>query len=272
LFEELTPKYFSNDRVQKFKNWIENAHTARTTNSLGATANQYDKAEELITFYTFAPLALRDNKQELIQQILNQCSINEPVQGDVKLAYEKLIEPPKEYLTWYSTKVNQHPVRYIREQSTIHNRDKLPLESASHIDFYIESNNLIILIEVKFTSDISDDTAYNPHRNQLARLVDVGIEVANSKGKKLVILLSTPSEFYDNKSRLYRYKIEEYANLLEIQRDIGWRNLPEIEKHLIGVKYTPLEHIISVLYTDFTHPDKEEALDFFKERNLIQTP
>src|SRR5512135_1415290 len=46
------------------------------------------------------------------------------------------------------------------------------------------------------------DTAFNPYRNQLARF----------KGKKFIILLSTPSVFDDNKSRLYRYKIEEYAN------------------------------------------------------------
>src|SRR5512135_230069 len=41
------------------------------------------------------------------------------------------------------------------------------------------------------------DTAFNPYRNQLARLIDVGIEVAKSKGKKFIILLSTPSVFDD---------------------------------------------------------------------------
>ena len=34
------------------------------------------------------------------------------------------------------------------------------------------------------------------------------------------------------------------------------------------MKYVPLEKIMDIFYKDFNHPDKNEAMEFFKERNL----
>jgi hypothetical protein len=81
-------------------------------------------------------------------------------------------------------------------------------------------------------------------------------------------LLSTPSEFFKNKSRLYYYKIKDYINPTEIQKDIVWRKQEDIEKNLLAVKWIPLEELIKVLYKDFVHADKEEAMEFFRERKL----
>lgn len=46
------------DRLKKLNAWVENSNSARDTKDLNKKLNQYDKAEELITFYTFAPLVL----------------------------------------------------------------------------------------------------------------------------------------------------------------------------------------------------------------------
>lgn len=54
LFEELAKKHFSKDRIQKYRTWVENANIARDKGSLDEQLNQYDKAEELLTFYSFA--------------------------------------------------------------------------------------------------------------------------------------------------------------------------------------------------------------------------
>lgn len=82
------------------------------------------------------------------------------------------------------------------------------------------------------------------------------------------MLLCSPSEFFKNKSRLHFYKVQEYSNHAEIKRDIGWRELEEIDKHVSAVKWLPLEGLIKILYGDFNHPDKDEAIDFFRERKL----
>lgn len=56
---------------------------------------------------------------------------------------------------------------------------------------------------------------------------------------------------------------------MTIQKDIAWRPVKEIEENLLAVKWIALEELISTLYKDFNHADKEEAIEFFKERKLI---
>ncbi|MDH5481789.1 MAG: hypothetical protein OEY22_02765 [Candidatus Bathyarchaeota archaeon] len=75
LFEDLTRK-LAKERHVKFEVWIENANKADSTKSLDRRTNQYDKAEELITFYAFAPIELRKNKRNVIQEILKLANVH----------------------------------------------------------------------------------------------------------------------------------------------------------------------------------------------------
>jgi hypothetical protein len=272
LFEEAAKKCFSpaEARMRKLRAWIEQAQSARLRGNLESFPNQYDKAEELITFYTFAPLVLNPNRQGLTNQILAFAHINQSVDSVVSVGLEKRYQPPAGYLSWVKNEVKNHPIKYIRDQAEVHLTENKPLESSTHVDAFIETNKLIIFFEMKFTSDISYDTTFNPNRNQLARLIDVGLEVAKSKGKKLLVILSTPTTLSTLKSRLYYYKIKEYSNPLMIQRDIAWRPVKDIEDTLLAVRWIALEELINLLYKDFSHPDKEEAIQFFEERKLIQ--
>jgi len=269
LFENLAEKYFTKERIRKFKDWIENANKARETKSLGKKANQYDKAEELITFYTFAPLELGEKKKDVVQEILRLANVHGRVKGKINLSFEKQLRPPKGYLIWLTNEVKKHPVKYIREQGKKHIKTGKRLETNTHVDAVIKTENLLILVEMKFTSDISTQTTFGSNRNQLARTIDVGISEAKKKGKRLVVLLCSPSEFYHKKSRFYYYKIQEYSDFHKIKQDICWRELEEIQECLLATAWIPLEKVIKITYRNFSFSELEEAKRFFKERNLV---
>jgi hypothetical protein len=270
LFKEAIQTCFEphDDRMKKLNARGENSNSARTAANLETFPNQYDKAEELITFYTFAPLVLSLNRVGLINRILSLAKVSayEENVADVKL--EKLLPSPKGYLKWVKEEVKKHPVKYVREQANAHKPNQ-PLESDTHVDAFVETDKLAIFFEIKFTSDISYDTAFNPNRNQLARLVDVGLEFNKNNGKEVLVILSTPRRFFEKKSRLYYYKIRDYADPAKIAEDIEWRSISKIRDNVLAVTWIALEDLIEVLYRDFEHEDKQEALEFFRERNLI---
>jgi hypothetical protein len=267
LFEDLAEKHFSPARVQKLQTWCKHADSARKSSNLDANANQYDKAEELITFYTFAPLLLSLNKVGLTNRILGLAGISPYEENVVCVGLERQFPPPEGYLHWLKNDVKNHPIQYIRQQASKHEPNK-PSESRTHVDAFIETDKLLIFFEIKHTSDIAHDTTFNPYRNQLARLIDVGLEVAKCSGKEVLVLLSTPSKLYESRSRLYYYKVQEYSDPLMIRRDIAWRTVSEIRDNVLAVKWIALEELISLIFKDFTHSDKEEAMKFFRERNL----
>ena len=268
LFEELAKKHFSKARIQKYRTWVVNANKARANNSMDKKLNQFDKAEELITFYTFAALELREDKKEVTEKILKLANITKSIDEPVILSFEKQFTPPAGYLKWLNKNVSKHPVNYIRKLGKEHVAKGKRLEGNTHVDAVLESKNFLILVEVKFTSDISCEVTFDPNRNQLARNIDVGLAEAKKKDKQLIVLLSSPSEFYNKRNRLYYYKIQEYTNFNEIKKDIEWRYIEEIEKYLLKVAWIPLEKLVDILYQNFEMPEIKEAENFFAERGL----
>lgn len=184
------------------------------------------------------------------------------------LAFERQLSPPRAYLEWLAKEVNKHPMRYVREQGREHGKAGKPLETNTHVDVVLEAKNLLILVEVKFTSDISSQTTFNARRNQLARTIDAGMSRLK-KNQRLIVLLCSPSEFYRKKSGLYYYKLQEYIDFNKIWDDIGWRELGEIRKHLKAVAWVPLEKVVEIVYRDLDHPQVGEAKAFFRERRLV---
>jgi len=272
LFKEAIKTCFnpSEDRLKKLNTWVENSNSARdqTNPNLEAYPNQYDKAEELITFYTFAPLMLSLNKVGLTNRILALADVSAYEENVVNIGLERQQNPPKGYLKWLKDDVKTHPVKYIREQADAHKPNQR-LESNTHVDAFIETDKLLIFFEIKFTSDISHSTTFNPCRNQLARLIDVGLDVNKHNGKEVIVILSTPRKLYEKRSRLYYYKVKEYTDPAMIKEDIEWRSVSQIRDNVLAVRWIALEDLIASLYKDFEHDDKAEALEFFKERNLI---
>jgi len=270
IYEDLAEKLLTSNRVLKYQKWVEEAEKARKTCSLDERKNQYDKAEELITFYTFAPLEHKnvpdDVKKKAVQEILSSVDINE-FTGKVRLFFEKDLPPPDKYMQWLSKEVKYHPIRYIRKEA----ETKKALEGYTQVDAMIKTDNLLILIEIKFTSDISPYTRFGLIRNQLARLIDVGISEAKRLHKKLIVLLCTPSELCQRRSRFYYYKMQDYSDFLNIQKDIPWRTINEIKETLLKVKWISLEDVIKIVYQntkEYLGPEVKEIDKFFRERGL----
>jgi hypothetical protein len=269
LFKEAIQTCFNppEERLKKLNAWVENANSAKDLENLDAKLNQYDKAEELITFYTFAPLILSLNKVGLTNRILALAKVSAYEENIADIGLERQYNSPKGYLKWLKDDVKNHPVRYIREQADKQKANQR-LESNTHVDAFIETDKLLIFFEIKFTSDISHSTTFNPCRNHLARLIDVGLDVNEHNGKEVLVILSTPRRLYEKRSRLYYYKVKEYTDPAMIKEDIEWRSVSEIRDNVLAVRWIALEDLIDLLYKDFEHDDKKEALAFFKERNL----
>ena len=66
IYQDIANKVLTPRRTLKYRKWVEEAEKARETDLLNAKKNQYDKAEELITFYTFAPLELSQVKSKSV--------------------------------------------------------------------------------------------------------------------------------------------------------------------------------------------------------------
>ena len=105
---------FSKERKKKYLKWVLDASYARGMGSLDQRSNQYDKAEELITWYCFAPL-LRMNEDQQIETLrelfvrIIGLNVNPPI--DVSI--DKMLRSSIEYM---DNIAKDHPVRYIRSQ------------------------------------------------------------------------------------------------------------------------------------------------------------
>jgi hypothetical protein len=101
LFEDLAKELgLSKTRIQKYRNLVADANKARAEDLLDGKLNQHDKAEELITFYTFAPIELRENKKEVIEEILKLGKIHETIEKLEKISFEKQYISPSAFLIW----------------------------------------------------------------------------------------------------------------------------------------------------------------------------
>ncbi len=96
-----------------------------------------------------------------------------------------------------------------------------------------QSKNWVCLAEAKLMSDIQTHTTYDPHRNQLARIIEVALTFQKYGGcdlpGQLYVTLITPKIFRDGdrKSRLYFYKFNEYSqNAQAILDDINTCKIP----------------------------------------------
>lgn len=92
----------------------------------------------------------------------------------------------------------------------IQQRDK----TKSGIELSPATPSWVCLCEMKWHSDLSHDVSHDPHRNQLARVIENAICLGGDYGTadEVHITLVTPSLYQDSgvKSRFYQYKYEDY--------------------------------------------------------------
>jgi hypothetical protein len=135
-------------------------------------------------------------------------------------------------------------------------------ESATRLDCFIGDRDTLgedpkraagkfgLGVEAKFTSDIDDETTYSPHRNQIARIVEVG----HQRCEQFYFLLVAPRSYRRARSRLYVYKMEEYQSnegVAALRRDTV---LPQPDDVLRGwiqrMGWLDWEHVVEFLYPD----------------------
>ena len=275
IFSDLARNVLSAARYAKYAEWVQNAKKTRQDapmSPMDRYTNQYDKAEELITWNTFAPLLKVGPrvKDMLIADIVNlglQKDTTEYLdEWGFKVHFEKTLPPPPSYLKHIRSTVANHPVRYVRLSA----EGKEILEGDTHVDVAFENAKLLVLGEVKFMSDIQWGVTYDPNRNQLARLIDTGISEA--RDKKLAVILFSPESAYRSKSRLYYYKLKDYSESIEnLRADMPHRSLEEITKTLIGTGYVPLEFAASTIHKKAIEQGllaKEDSYRFYEERRI----
>lgn len=107
--EALTP-----ERASRYRSWVKLSIRAREKGDTGHVANQMDKAEEMLTWVTSAPLQRMspESRADAVSEVVGVhfCEADEP-------RFEALLRPPKRYLEQLRESVYRHPVRYIREQA-----------------------------------------------------------------------------------------------------------------------------------------------------------
>jgi hypothetical protein len=162
-----------------------------------------------------------------------------------------------------------HSIKYIREIMINRSNEK---EGKTWLDAVYINGDFCLAIEAKFTSDISCDTTYSQHRNQLMRILDVG----RRRFSDFYLLLLAPKQFRQKKSRFYCYKMEEYLSSegeKAIMRDMFSCPMDEVKtkgpyRERIG--WIDWEDLIEIIYKDFTNnePDLQGFETFLKDRLL----
>lgn len=279
LFQDLAKGVLNQARYEKYAEWVatsnEARHESRRAGHSFEKANQYDKAEELITWNTFAPL-LKLDKEARDKTVTN--ILAEGLDRDLSeyfdevsftVDFEREISSPPSYLEHIQKASVDHPVKYVREAA----EGKSALEGKTHVDVVFENSKMLVLGEVKFMSDIACQVRYDPVRNQIARLIDVGL--SSRRGKKLAVVIFAPEWGYNRKNRLYYYKIRDYRESPEnIRADIPHRPLQELINGLLGVGWVPLDRAASIVHKaalDSGLEQKEDKSSFYDERRIRLT-
>jgi len=118
----------------------------------------------------------------------------------------------------------------------------------SGIELSQDKPSWICFVECKWYSDISGSVSYDKHRNQLARVIENAIyfNQGDRFADNVHVTLLTPDTFRScqAKSRLYRYKYQEYSNTdgADIRTDLQTsclphrRTFPQVDERLRSLR------------------------------------
>ena len=257
---------------------------------------QLDKFEPALTYYLFAALAEATNNLTNVESLANLFS--HAFAEDIALSaaqqvakyhvgslrYEAFVAPNQTLREEVKRRIDNCPVPYIRTLAT--GRKKVRFESATRLDCFVGDPSALgkrakrlpgefaLGIEAKFTSDIDDKTTYSPHRNQIARIVEVG----NQRANHFVFLLVAPRTYRLASSRFFVYKMREYQGgngITALRRDLL---LPQTDETLArwiqNMGWLDWEHIVEFLYpggfprTDWKSDHHKELQEFLIQRRL----
>ncbi len=257
---------------------------------------QFDKFEPVITYYLFAALSEATEgfgRCDLVAGLLReafQIEIAQRVADEIarfgvnNLEYEAPIAPNISLRQAVARQVDSNPLAYTRQVAS--GRPGVRFESPTKLDCFIgdrvalgadadrHSGTFGLGVEAKFTSDMSDETTYTTHRNQIARIVEVG----NQRADHFVFLLIAPRAYRSARSRFFVYKMLEYqggSGITALRRDLL---LPQTDETLArwiqNMGWLDWEHIVEFLYpggiprTGWESDHHKELQEFLIQRRL----
>jgi hypothetical protein len=172
-------------------------------------------------------------------------------EGRLSLLLEAPMPSPADYTNVWLPKnlAARNVVRYVVDAGT----GRKGLEGTSQADAVIinEDNHFGIVLEAKVTADASCEISFDMMRNQIARMIDVMLELPHSTTSvgalskrdpnRSVFVLLTPRLLKEHwQSRLYGFLMHDYASLERgpdalkrdlphraSQKDIDWSCLPK---------------------------------------------
>ena len=253
---------------------------------------QYDKSEQVITYYLLAALSLATDQFRHTEKLKtlfargfrSSHSVEEIVgylgkHGWSGVHYEALICPTDAHRKVIQGNVASIPIAYLRDIAQ--KKSGVRFESPTHLDAFVGDQLALIEgggdvglgFEAKFTSDIDVHTTYSPHRNQLIRSIEVG----NGRFAKFFFVLIAPRMYRERRSRFYVYKINEYLgsegpaalcrdSLIAPSHDaaIGWQE---------RIGFLAWEDIVEIVYPNgmpgFDHEDAADLGEFLRQRGLL---
>jgi len=180
-----------------------------------------EDSEDLLTWNLFALLA-KSKDQDCHRWLLDLLSCAFPendrdwvsflgfnVSNQVQLYFwrgrrNREFYPPKERNEWQRNEMLASNIKLFRDRASKGGW----LEGPTEVDVLIETHGALIFIEAKYLSDIDYKTAYDLHRDQIIRNIDVGTYQAAKQGKRFFFILLTP-EFYKH-DRFYWFKMDLY--------------------------------------------------------------
>lgn len=126
--------------------------------------------------------------------------------------------PPQERESWLREYLGNRGGGLFQRWSTKPGK----VEGTTEVDLTIETEKALIFIEAKYLSDISPHVSYDPWRDQIVRTIDVGTyqaQLAEPK-REFFFTLLTPrwDNEYEERSRLYWYKMRDYREHPELLR------------------------------------------------------
>ncbi len=187
----------------------------------------------------------------------------ECLSGQLSLYFEAQARSPKVYVDWLRQNLlGRQFIPYIHDAAA--RRSQRTLEGATHFDAALVNpiNGFAILIEAKVLSDISPHVSFDNLRNQMARCIDVMLEIPDKATKRglhtafdarnperSLFALLTPEVFRTHpQSRLYGWLIQEYrSNPQALARDLPHRldaDWPKISSRLGWITFEEIENQI----------------------------
>jgi len=144
-----------------------------------------------------------------------------PAANQPALSFWRAVMSPEEYQNESRRRMlsSRNPLWETRASS------REPVEGSSEIDVVVEAADLVVFIEAKLGSDISMNTTYDPHRNQIIRNIDCLLENAGSRSAAFWMLVRDESP-----ARAYVQLMDEYkSDPSALSRDLPHRSPEKLE-------------------------------------------